>query len=66
MSTVLEIECAVQKLSTDELTRFRDWFLGFDAGAWDRQFEADVAAGQLDALADEAVGDLRAGHSSDL
>ena len=33
---------------------FRDWFSEFDAVAWDKQFEEDVAAERLDALADEA------------
>lgn len=66
MSTVIEIESAVQNLSPGELSRFRDWFLGFDAAAWDRQFEADVAAGRLDALADEAIRDLREGRCSEL
>jgi hypothetical protein len=66
MSTVLEIENAVQKLSRGELTAFRDWFLGFDAVAWDKQFEEDVAAGHLNALADEAIRDLREGRCTDL
>ncbi|MEO8427276.1 MAG: hypothetical protein ABI651_09220 [Verrucomicrobiota bacterium] len=66
MSTVSEIENAVQKLSRNELTAFRDWFLEFDAVAWDRQFEQDVAAGRLDALADEAIRDLREGRCTDL
>ncbi len=66
MSTVFEIENAVPKLSRSELAAFRDWFLGFDAAAWDNQFEEDVAAGRLDALADEAVADLRAGRCTDL
>ena len=66
MSTVYEIENAVQKLSRSDLTAFRDWFLGFDAAAWDKQFEEDVAAGRLDALADEAIRDLREGRCTDL
>ena len=66
MSTVFEIENAVQKLSRSDLTTFRDWFLGFDATAWDKQFEEDVAAGRLDALADEAICDLREGRCKDL
>ncbi|GDY20179.1 hypothetical protein LBMAG56_15240 [Verrucomicrobiota bacterium] len=66
MSTVIEIESAVQKLSPNELTAFRDWFLTFDAAQWDQQFEQDVAAGRLDALADEAIRDLRAGRCKDL
>jgi hypothetical protein len=66
MSTVSEIENAVQKLSRGDLSAFRDWFLGFDAAAWDKQFEEDVAAGRLDALADEALRDLREGCCTDL
>lgn len=66
MSTVFDIENAVQKLSRNDLTMFRDWFLGFDAAAWDKQFEEDVAAGRLDALADEAIRDLREGRCTDL
>lgn len=34
--------------------------------AWDRQFEADVAAGRLDQLAEEVLQDLREGRCTDL
>jgi hypothetical protein len=40
------------------LSAFRSWFADFDGEAWDRQFEADAAAGRLDALGDEALRDL--------
>jgi hypothetical protein len=63
MSSVHEIETAVSKLSRQELLAFHDWFSGFDAAAWDKQFEADVAAGKVDALADEAI---REGRCRDL
>lgn len=66
MSTVVQIEDAVQKLSRSELTVFREWFLGFDAAAWDKQFEEDVAASRLDALADEAIRDRREGRCTNL
>jgi hypothetical protein len=66
MSNVPEIEAAVSKLSRHELSVFRDWFSAFDAVSWDRQFEADVAAGRLDALASEAIRDLREGRCTDL
>jgi hypothetical protein len=64
MSSVHEIETAVRRLSRQELLAFRDWFSEFDSAAWDKQFEADVAAGNLDALADEAIRDLREGPPS--
>jgi hypothetical protein len=66
MSAIMEIENAVQKLSRADLTSFRDWFLGFDAIAWDKQFEEDVTAGRLNDLADEAIRDLREGRCTDL
>ena len=66
MNLVAEIEIAVKKLSRDELSAFRDWFQEFDAEAWDKQFETDVAAGRLDALAEEALLDLREGRCTDL
>jgi hypothetical protein len=66
MSTIHEIEAAISKLSPQELSHFRDWFTEFDAAAWDKQFEADVTAGKLDALADEAIRDLREGNCRDL
>ena len=37
----------------------------FDAAEWDTQFEQDVSAGRLDALADEALDDLRQGRTRD-
>jgi hypothetical protein len=66
MSTVQEIEKAIQQLSRGELAAFRSWFAEFDAELWDRQLEEDVAAGKLDALAEEALRDLQEGRCTDL
>jgi hypothetical protein len=66
MSTIQEIEDAIQKLPDADLAAFRAWFAQFDADAWDRQFEQDVAAGRLDELAEEALRDLREGRCTDL
>jgi hypothetical protein len=60
MSTVEDIETAVRSLSAEELDAFRNRLREFDAAAWDRQIEADVYAGRLDALAAEALADLDA------
>jgi hypothetical protein len=65
MSSVNDIEEAVLRLKPAELDAFRAWFAEFDASAWDRQIEDDVAAGRLNALADEAIEDLRAGRCTD-
>ena len=66
VSTVKDIETAVSQLSREELSAFRTWFVEFDAGAWDRQLEQDVAAGRLDGLAAEALRDLDEGRCTDL
>ena len=66
MNVISKIEVAVAKLSREDLSVFRDWFHEFDIQAWDKQFENDVSAGRLDALADEALRDLRAGRCTDL
>ncbi|MGI2904675.1 hypothetical protein [Tolypothrix sp. VBCCA 56010] len=66
MSTLNEIERAISQLSPQELAAFRAWFAEFDAAVWDQQFEADVAAGRLDALAQKALQHLREGRCTDL
>lgn len=66
MSTIKEIERAVAELTPEERAEFREWFQEFDAAEWDHQFQADVTAGRLDALADEAISDLRAGRTRPL
>jgi hypothetical protein len=63
--SVSDIEEAVLRLTPAELDAFRTWFDEFDAASWDRQMEDDVATGRLDALADEALEDLRAGRCTD-
>ena len=63
MRTVEEIEQAVAQLSKDQLAEFRAWYEQFSADAWDRQIEEDIAAGKLDALADAAIADHRAGRT---
>jgi hypothetical protein len=55
MGKVEKIERQIEDLSTQEMAELRKWFAAFDAEVWDRQIEADVRAGKLDALAEEAL-----------
>lgn len=64
--TVEEIEQAVAQLSKDQLAEFRAWYEQFDAEVWDRQIKEDIAAGKLDALADAAIADHKAGRTKKL
>jgi len=58
MPDVKALEEAIQALSPSALAEFRRWFAAFDAAAWDRQIEADVSSGKLDALLAEAEADF--------
>jgi hypothetical protein len=55
MGKVEKIERDIKSLSPEEMSELREWFAAFDAEAWDRQFEADVHAGKLDALGEKAL-----------
>jgi hypothetical protein len=61
MTTIEDIEKAVEQLAPRELARFRTWFEAFDSEQFDAAIERDAHAGKLDAHADEAL----AGHSRD-
>lgn len=64
--TVREIEQAIAQLTKDQLAEFRAWYEKFDSDVWDRQIEEDIATGKLDALADAAIADHRAGRTKKL
>jgi hypothetical protein len=66
MTKIEKLERDVRGLTPKELAQFRRWFAAFDAAEWDQQFEADVKGGKLDALADAALADHRAGRSQKL
>jgi hypothetical protein len=66
MTTVAEIAGAVKRLPKKELARFRRWFVEYDAAAWDKQLESDVAAGKLDELAREVLREHKAGRTTPL
>ncbi|MEW6777934.1 MAG: hypothetical protein AB1405_16665 [Bdellovibrionota bacterium] len=60
MSKVEQIEQEIRALPREELSTLRRWFQEYDAEAWDREIEADVASGKLDALAEKALKAHRA------
>ena len=66
MSEVESIEGRIRELSANELAAFREWFIKFDAEAWDRQFESDAKTGKLDRLAERALREHAAGRSTEL
>lgn len=55
MTTVQEIQAAIQSLSSDEFTYLREWMMELDWEEWDREIEKDSASGKLDFLVNEAL-----------
>ena len=65
MSTVQEIEAAIEQLPPDELARLAEWVATRHHDAWARQMDRDAASGKLDSLFSEAETQSRAGTLRD-
>jgi hypothetical protein len=66
VSRVQEITDQVRILSGAELRELRVWLEEYEDQIWDEEFEAEVAAGRWDALAEKALRDHREGNSTPL
>ncbi|MEA2876986.1 MAG: hypothetical protein QOF14_2182 [Hyphomicrobiales bacterium] len=66
MTTVEDIEKAIEKLGAREFDRLRAWFEGYQAARFDEKITRDAEAGKLDRLADVAVADFRKGRAREL
>ena len=66
MSTVQEIETAIQKLKPQEIDEVADWLQELREELWDKQIDADAKAGRLDKLMEEAKQDYLAGRCKPL
>jgi len=54
MMQVEQLQREIEALPERDHARLRQWFAELDWRRWDRQLEADVAAGTLDFLLEEA------------
>jgi len=63
VSTVQEIEQAIEKLPREEVFQLTDWLSARFSDLWDRRIEEDISAGLLEDLAEEAKAEHRAGGS---
>jgi hypothetical protein len=61
MSTVLEIEHAIERLQPTERAQLAAWIARKDAMDWDAQMDADAAAGKLNFLFEEADAERHSG-----
>lgn len=66
MSTVQEIEKAIQQLPREEIFRLREVIQHRFDDEWDRQFADDAKSGLLDEIAEAALSEHRAGKSTPL
>ena len=65
MSSVEEIEQAVEKLAPADFAKLASWINARHHELWTRQMERDAAAGKLDSLFDEAGAERAAGQLRD-
>lgn len=61
--TVAEIKKVIEQLEQTQRAELREWLWELDADEWDRQMKRDAEAGKLDALADNALEEYRAGRT---
>jgi hypothetical protein len=66
MTKVEALEREIEKLTREELSAFREWFLEHDWRAWDRELEQDVADGKLDKFAAEAREEFKRGKTKEI
>jgi hypothetical protein len=61
-----ELETAITRLPSEDLTAFAQWFEEFLADAWDRRIEEDIQAGRLDEAGRRADAEFEAGRCKPL
>jgi hypothetical protein len=66
MTTVEDIEKAIEQLGAREFDRLRAWFEEYQAARFDEKIERDAQAGKLDHLAEQAIVDFRKGRAREL
>lgn len=66
MNEIEQIEQQVLQLSSEDLAKFRTWFIELDHRLWDTQIEANLAAGKLDRLIAEARAEFKAGKAREM
>ena len=66
MTTVSEIQRAILDLSEADYSELRRWLLDQDWERWEKEFDEDVRAGKLDALASQALEAKARGDLKDL
>ncbi|MGV0028614.1 hypothetical protein [Phormidesmis priestleyi] len=66
MTNRLEVESAIKQLPEGEIRALANWLQEYLDQMWDRQIEADLAAGKLDHLIARAEADIATNNVKDL
>ena len=66
MNTVETITAAIAQLPPEQIEQVRAWLVERAEADWDAQIERDERAGKLDALAERALAEHRAGRTRPL
>ena len=66
MTNRLEVESAIKQLPESENRTLSNWLQDYLNQIWDKQMEADVAAGKLDLLIAKAEVDIATHNVRDL
>ncbi|GDY22051.1 hypothetical protein LBMAG56_33980 [Verrucomicrobiota bacterium] len=61
MTTVAEVENALRQMPVPDARAVAIWLQEYLDQEWDQQIDADISAGRLDRLADQALADYSAG-----
>lgn len=63
---IQELEHAIMRLDSEELSRFSQWFDDFRALMWERQIAQDTKAGRLATLIEQANQEFEAGRCREI
>ena len=66
MSTLTEIEEAIEELPPQTFRELRNWIAERDWQEWDAQIESDADSGKFDAIRKKVLADDDAGRCRDL
>jgi hypothetical protein len=66
MSNLEQIEAAILTLPSEDFERLKQWFFDLEYQRWDEQLEQDIVDGKLDALAQEAIAEFKAGRCQEI
>lgn len=66
MTTIEAITAAIAQLPPEQIAQIRAWLNERAEAEWDAQIERDEQAGRLDALAERALAEHRAGRTRPL